>query len=103
MYRVATWFVPAARGRIVKLANLGIHPSSSDTKRFTKFLTETSQADWLILFYLAQFMHIKVFHVQGHQHTGTDFLTHINTRSPVVKAVKLMACRQAKSSLKIPS
>ena len=45
----------------------------------------------------------KVFHVQGHHHTGTDFLTHINTRSPVVKAVKLMACRQAKSSLKIPS
>ena len=34
----------------------------------------------------------KVFHVQGHHHTGTDFLTHINTRSPVVKAVKLMAC-----------
>ena len=58
MYRVATWFVPAARGRIVKLANLGIHPSSSETKRFTKFLTETSQADWLILFYLAQFMHM---------------------------------------------
>ena len=44
-----------------------------------------------------------MFHVQGHHHTGTDFLTHLNTRSPVVKAVKLMACRQAKSSLKIPS
>merc|ERR1711868_116044 len=31
VYRAATWFVPAARGRIVKLANLGIHPNDSQT------------------------------------------------------------------------
>jgi len=60
VYRVATWFVPAARGRIVKLANLGIHPNDSQTYRFTKYLTELSHADWLIFYYLADCMYTDV-------------------------------------------
>ena len=45
----------------------------------------------------------KVFHVQGRSLKCMDFLTHINIRSPVVKAVKLMACNSATSPLKISS
>ena len=47
----------------------------------------------------------RLFHwttkCQGDSHTGKNFLPPIKTRSPVVKTVKLMACRQAKSPLKI--
>ena len=48
---------------------------------------------------------IRLFHrttnCQGDNYTGKNFLPPIKTRSPVVKAVKLMAWRQAKSPLKI--
>ena len=63
VYRVATWFVPAVRGRIVKLGNIGVHPSSSEINRFTKFLTELSHADWLIFYYLAQCMDKNNFYL----------------------------------------
>ena len=49
------------------------------------------------------FMVSKVFHVQGRFLKCKDFLTHINIRSPVVEAVKLMACNAAPSPLKISS
>ena len=48
-------------------------------------------------------IHTKVFHVQGRFLKCKDFLTHINIRSPVVEAVKLMACNAAPSPLKISS
>ena len=38
---------------------------------------------------------------QGDNCTGKNFLPPIKTRSPMVKAVKLMACMQAKSPLKV--
>ena len=45
-------------------------------------------------------MDIRMFHVitfcQGDNHPGKNFVLPINNRSPVVKAVKLMAWRQAK-------
>ena len=46
---------------------------------------------------------IRVFHwitiCQRHNYTDKNFVPPINTRSPVVEAVKLMACRQAESPL----
>ena len=48
---------------------------------------------------------IRMFHQTticwGDNYTGKNFVPPIKTRSPVVKAVKLMAWRQAKSPLKI--
>ena len=50
-------------------------------------------------------VHSRVFQVpticQGDNHHSKNFVPSIKTRSPVVKAVKLMACRQAKSPVKI--
>ena len=58
----------------------------------------------LISFFGGQ-MDIWMFHVitfcQGDNHLGKNFVLPINTRSPVVKAVKLMAWRQAKLPLNI--
>ena len=39
---------------------------------------------------------------RGGNHLGKNFVPPINTRSPVVELVKLMAWRQAKSLMKIP-
>ena len=45
------------------------------------------------------YLTIRMFHqttvCQGHYTTGKNFVTHIKTISPVVKAVKLMDWRQA--------
>ena len=50
-------------------------------------------------------MNSRLFHrttnCQGDTYTGKNLVPPIKTRSPVVKAVKLMACRQAQSPLKI--
>ena len=50
-------------------------------------------------------MDIRLFHritkCQGDNYTGKNLVPPIKTRSPVVKAVKLMACRQAQLPLKI--
>ena len=50
-------------------------------------------------------MDIRMFHrttfCRGDNYTGKNFVPPIKTRSPVVKAVKMMAWRQAKSPLKI--
>ena len=54
-----------------------------------------------ILYILA----VRLFHwttiCRGDTYTGKNFVPPIKTRSPVVELVKLMACRQAKSPLKI--
>ena len=51
------------------------------------------------------YLTIRMFHqttvCQGDYTTGKNFVTHIKTISPVVKAVKLTAWRQKKSPLKI--
>ena len=54
---------------------------------------------------LGEWMVNRMFHRttiwRGDNYTGKNFVPPIKTRSPVVKAVKLMACRQAQSPLKI--
>ena len=44
----------------------------------------------------------RVFHREVSAYTGHNFVPSINTRSTVVKLVKLMAWRQAKSLMNIP-
>ena len=59
---------------------------------------------WVIIWYTPP-LNIRLFHwttiCWGDNYTGKNFVPPIKTRSPVVKAVKLMAWRQAKSPLKI--
>jgi len=62
VYRVATWFVPAVRGRLVQLEKLGLRPSNDQARHFNKFLTETAYEDWLIIYYLARCMNPQMFY-----------------------------------------
>ena len=62
VYRVATWFVPAVRGRMVQLEKLGLRPTNAEARTFNKFLTETAYEDWLIIYYLARCMNPQMFY-----------------------------------------
>ena len=86
------------------LSSSGSRPCPSQLQKTTRSKetlshSQVSRCTWV------QSMSSRLFHrttiCQGDNHTGKNFLPPIKTKSPVVKAVKLMACRQAKSPLKI--
>ena len=54
--------MPAVRGKLVILENLGVRPSAEQTNKIYKMVADLSHPDWLILYYLSQCMCKKNFY-----------------------------------------
>ena len=56
VYRLATWFIPSMRGRLVLLEGLGFRANANQSEQIAHYLQGMAHGDWLIVYYLAQSM-----------------------------------------------
>jgi len=103
LYPVVTWFVPAIRGRLVILENLGIRPNHDQQLKIDKMVSETSHSDWLILYYLAQCMDKKNFYNFIVKMSGGSGETHETDSNNVSDDSTLLSKSKLKNSFKRPS